>query len=450
MTDITLQFSPGASPHPAEPPPHRASAFDLVASTPWAILPSMLETISAIARRENDPLEAVEARLGRPLQNTRAVSLRGDVAVVPVTGPIFRYANLFTAVSGGTSLDVLATDFASALDNPAVGSIVLNVDSPGGQAAGIAEFAQMVRAANKPVVAYVDGQAASAAYWIAAAADRIVMSKTAEAGSIGAVVSIDTARSKPGGVIEIVSSQSPKKRPDVATDAGRAQIQTRIDALAQVFVEDVAAYRGVPLDTVLQQFGQGDMRIAAAAVALGMADSVSTLELVIAGLAGSAPPISHGVTPMSLTRESLAQDHPDIVSALLDEGRAQGAQAERERIQAVEAQALAGHEALISTLKWDGKTGGAEAALQVLAAERASLGERARAFVADAPPQVPHAAAPTPGEEAAAIAALPVEERCAAQWARDSALHEEFSSLEAYVAYSRSVESGRARVLAKN
>lgn len=452
MTDITLQFSPGASPHPAEPTPHRASAFDLVASTPWAILPSMLETISAIARRENDPLEAVEARLGRPLQNTRAVSLRGDVAVVPVTGPIFRYANLFTAVSGGTSLDVLATDFASALDNPAVASIVLNVDSPGGQAAGIAEFAQMVRAANKPVVAYVDGQAASAAYWIAAAADRIVMSKTAEVGSIGAVVSIDTARSKPGSVVEIVSSQSPRKRPDVATDAGRAQIQTRIDALAQVFVEDVAAYRGVPLDTVLQQFGQGDMRIAAAAVATGMADSISTLEDVLAGLAGANQGDRHmGVQatadiPPTVTLDTLAQDHPALVAEL----RAQGAQAERDRVLAVQAQALPGHEALIARLAADGITTGPEAAVAVLAAERALGANRAQALNDEAPTPVPFAAAPTPGDEAAAIASLPVEERCAAQWASDSALHEEFSSLEAYVAYSRSVESGRARILAKN
>ena len=450
MTDLTLHFSPGASPHPAEPPLHRASAFDLVASTPWAILPSMLETISAIARRENDPLEAVEARLGRPLQNTRAVSLRGDVAVVPVTGPIFRYANLFTAVSGGTSLDVLATDFAAALDNPAVTSIVLNIDSPGGQAAGIAEFAQMVRAATKPVVAYVDGQAASAAYWIAAAADRIVMSKTAEVGSIGAVVSIDMARSKAGGVIEIVSSQSPKKRPDVATDEGRAQIQTRIDALAQVFVEDVAAYRGVPLASVLQEFGQGDMRIAAAAVALGMADSISTLELVIAGLTGTPSTTRPGGPPMTLTRESLAQDHPALVAALLDEGRAQGAQAERERIQAVEAQTMPGHEALITALKWDGQTSGAEAAVQVLAAERASLSTRAAAFVADAPPMVPHAAAPALGAEGpAADAGLPVEERCAARWERDEKVRSDFLSLDNYTAFERARAAGSVRILGK-
>lgn len=262
----------------------RYTAFDLVAATPWAIQPHMLETIAAIAQRENETPEAVAARLGRPLQNTRTVTERDGVAIVPVSGPIMRYANLFTEISGATSLEVLSRDFNAALTNPAIKSIVLDLDSPGGQATGISEFAQMVRAANKPVVAYVGGMAASAAYWIAAAADEIVISKTALVGSIGAVVAIDTR--KPPGVIEIVSSQSPKKRADVATDEGRAQIQKNIDDLAQVFIGDVATYRGVSFDTVMANFGQGDVMMGAEAVALGMADRLSTLEDVLGELNG--------------------------------------------------------------------------------------------------------------------------------------------------------------------
>ena len=443
MTDATLHFSLGASPHPPVPPPGRASAFDLVAATPWAIVPSMLETISAIARRENESLEAVEARLGRPLQNTRAVSLRDDVALVPVTGPIFRYANLLTSHSGATSVGVLATDFAAAEDNPAVRTIVLVIDSLGGQVPGIAEFAQQVAEATKPVIAYIDGVAASAAYWIAAAAGSIVMSKTAEVGSIGVVAGIDVARSNAAGVVEIVSSQSPKKRPDVTTDAGRSQIQARLDALAQVFVEDVATYRGVSVDTVLQDFGQGDLLIASQAVALGMADSISTLELVIAGLAGTPRP---GGQPMSMTRAQLEQDHPDVAAALLDEGRAQGAQAERDRVLAVQAQALAGHEALIAGLVADGVTSGPQAAMAVLAAERAQGADRARALYDEAPPPVPFAAAPDADSERAAEDSLPIEQRCAARWERDAALHEEFATVEAYTAYVRAVDSGRARI----
>lgn len=264
---------------------NRHTTFELVAAQPWAIQPDMLETIAAIARRENESPEAVAAKLGRPLQNTRTVAVRDGVAVVPITGPIMRYANLFTEISGATSLEILARDFNAAINDSTIKAIVLEIDSPGGQAAGISEFAQMVRAANKPVVAYVGDIAASAAYWIASAADEIVVSKTGMVGSIGAVVAIDTRRTP--GVLEIVSNQSPRKRVDIATDEGRAQIQARIDALAQVFIDDVANYRGISAKDVMSNFGQGDTRMGAEAVALGMADRLSTLEDVIGQLANS-------------------------------------------------------------------------------------------------------------------------------------------------------------------
>lgn len=452
---ITIHLSqppaiPGGNGPAAEAEPRRVSAFDLVAAQPWAITPEMLETISSIARREGEGVEAVEARLGRPLQNARKVTMRGDVAIVPVTGPVFRYANLMTEISGATSLEVLATDFTAALEDPAVSAIVLNLDSPGGQASGISEFAQMVRGAKKPVIAYVDGNAASAAYWIASAADQVVISKTGMVGSIGAVLSISGGKSK-DAPIEIVSAQSPKKRVDVGTDAGRAQIQTMIDNLAQVFIEDVAAFRGVSVDTVLADFGQGDMRMGAMAVAAGMADRVGTLEEVIAGLAGksqamSAKPIPHFQGAKAMTLDELRAAHPDLCAALVEEGRTVGATAERTRILDVEAQALPGHEALIAKFKADGATTGPMAAVAILAAERAANAGRASQLAADAPAPVPHAAAPA-AEPAASN--LSPEDQAKADWDKNPKLAAEFGSFETYLAYAKAQAAGAVKILSK-
>lgn len=448
QTRITIDHLAPAAPAPDSPPaaaPHRVNAFDLIAAQPWAITQEALATISAIARRENEPVEAVEARLGRPLQNARAVTLRGSVAVVPVTGPVFRYANLMTEISGATSLDLLARDFNAALEDSAVSAIVLNIDSPGGQATGIAEFAQMVRAgsARKEVVAYVDGSAASAAYWIASAARRVVMSKTAMVGSIGAVVAIDTNRTK-AGVVEIVSAQSPKKRADVATDEGRAQIQTLIDAMAQVFIDDVAANRGVSVEKVLADFGQGDMRLGAQAVALGMADQIGTLELLLAEL--NAPKNSPVKGPITMNMEELRAAHPDLVTALL----AEGAAAERARIADVEAQALPGHEKLIAQLKADGATTGPMAAVAVLAAERTVAAGRLSALAADAPPPVPHAAAPSDAP-ADADAGLSPDEKIKAQWDRSPDLQAEFGgNFAGYAALEKAAAAGQVRILSGN
>lgn len=401
MNNVHINLGATTAELPVADIPAKASAFDLVASTPWAILPSMLATISAIARREHEGVEAVEAKIGRPLQNTRQVTMRGDTAIIPVTGPVFRYANLFTDISGATSLEVLAQDFTAALENSAVARIILKLDSPGGQANGIAEFAQMVKASSKPVIAYVDGSAASAAYWIASAADEIVLSKTAEVGSIGAVVAIDQSR-KANGVLEIVSSQSPKKRPDLNTAEGISQIQTRIDALAQVFVEDVAAYRGVSIDTVLATFGQGDMRMGQEAVDIGMADRVSTFEALLAHSQSTkgvmmttnaktdAPQTTVTLAAEPLTRDTLIETNAALFNAVL----AEGAALERERIQSVRAQSIRGHEALIEALAFDGVTTGPQAAVQVLAAEKAMQEQAAANLKNNAPAPVAFAAAP--------------------------------------------------------
>lgn len=452
---LTISTTPAAAPVLADIAPHRVSAFDMVASQPWAILPSMLETIGAIARRENDSVESLEARLGRPLQNTRAVTMRDGVALIPITGPIFRYANLFSEISGAVSLDVLATDLTRAIDDPSVKSIVLVLDSPGGQANGISEFAAMIRASTKPVIAYVDGSAASAAYWIASATNEIVLSKTAEVGSIGAVVSIDT-RGKREGVIEIVSSQSPNKRPDVSTDAGRALIQARIDRFAQVFIEDVALYRGISVEEVLNNYGQGDMRMGAEAVLLKMANRVSTLEEVIAGLTGTNPKGAKLImatenTPV-ITREYLAAHHADLIAALQSEG----ATAERNRMLEVQAQSMPGHEALIATLMADGVTSGPQAAMQILAAEKTMREQRIKDFRADGLKPVAFAPASTAAEDAAAgkpaetvDTNVPVETRCKAAWEADAALHKEFTSLAAYTAFTKASEAGQARLHSK-
>ena len=147
------------------------SALTLAASQPWLITSESLDTVLSIAAREND-VEALETRLGQKLEHTHEVTTRGSVAVIPVTGPIFRYANLFTRISGATSTEILAQDIQAALDNPRIKSIVLNMDSPGGVASGINELAALVKAgrSKKRIVAYVGGEAASAAYWIASAA----------------------------------------------------------------------------------------------------------------------------------------------------------------------------------------------------------------------------------------------------------------------------------------
>jgi ClpP class serine protease len=201
----------------------------------------------------------------------------------------------FTQISGAVSTEVLATDIQAAIDNPAVRAIVLDVDSPGGAAAGINELANVIfeSRGKKPIVARVGGTGASAAYWLGAAADRLYVDATGLVGSIGVVATFldSSKRDEASGVrqVEIVSSQSPDKRLDVVTEDGRAKVQATVDSLAQVFIDRVATFRGVTSRHVIENFGRGGLVVGAAAVAAGMADALGSLESVIASSASMSP-----------------------------------------------------------------------------------------------------------------------------------------------------------------
>jgi len=130
-------------------------------------------------------------------------------------------------------------------------------------------------------VAYVGGMAASACYLLAAGCDRIVLDPMALVGSVGVVMSIPPKR--PDAPMEIVSSQSPDKRPDHTTEPGKAVLQNTVDTLAQVFIDTVAEYRGLSAAHVAAS--KGALFVGQKAVAYGLADGLGTLESVIADLA---------------------------------------------------------------------------------------------------------------------------------------------------------------------
>lgn len=267
--------------------------WEALTATSWAMLPERLPIMFEVAAREFDEFEsdderirAVEARLGRSLDNAHAATVRDGVAVIPIEGVIFPRASLFTAISGGVSIDALAQDLTTALDNPAVTGIALLVDSPGGDVNGVAEFAAMVHATRgrKPIVAYVRELGASAAYWIAAAADEVVVASTALVGSIGIIGTVSDPGQRSSRSIEFVSSQSPHKRPDPTSQAGQARIQARVDTLADLFIADVARYRGVSPEKVASDFGQGDLLVGEQAVKAGLANRLGSFEGVVADL----------------------------------------------------------------------------------------------------------------------------------------------------------------------
>lgn len=399
-----------------------------VLSGPWAIEPGKLLEIQSIyathLRGESIDIEAVEKRLGRPLANERrSYEIIDGVAVIPLEGVIGKKMNMFSQISGGTSSQLATRALEDAQRDAAVHSIVLAIDSPGGTVDGTQIFADAVRATRgkKPIVTHASGKMQSAAVWFGTAADRVYIADgTTEVGSIGVVMShvdvsgaeaargVKTTELTAGKYKRIASQYAP------LSDDGRKTLQDQLDYLYTIFVEAVATNRGVSVDVVLSDMADARTFIGQQAVDAGLVDGIMPLAALIEKLnkergantlapatphrAGSAR-TQNSPTPSkgkSMNKEQIEAEHPALAAEL----RADGAAAERARIQEVEAQIIPGHEKLVSNMMYDGVSTGGDAAKAVLAAERAARQAHATASASDAPSPVPLAPAPAAPEAA--------------------------------------------------
>ena len=445
-----------------------------VLNSPWAIIPEKLVEIREIyfrhLRGEEIDLSAIEAQLGRPLNNEqRRIEVMDGVAVLAVQGVVAKRMNLFTEISGGTSTQLLAQDFQAALDDPTVHSILLDIDSPGGDVDGTLEMARLIREARgrKPILALGDGTMASAAYWIGSAADRVfITGETTQVGSIGVVAThIDISRAREmrgmklteitaGRFKRIVSGNEPLSM------EGRSTIQEKVDQIYGVFVNEVAKNRDVSVETVLSKMAEGRIFLGNDAIEAGLVDGQSTLPALIDQLnqERAAQGRAGAIAPnLKVQGELMAKDGSvqiEVVQLAPEElekremaayelGLSEGATAERKRIQAVEAQALPGHQALLQELKFDGTTTGPQAAERILGAEKAKRGKALEDMKGEAPKPV---AATVPAEVAGEESGETIEDRCKAEWKKNAELRSEFSTVEQYTAYMKAAERGQVRI----
>lgn len=274
-------------------------------NTPWAILPEKLAMIRDVlarradgARWSQDEIREQMALMGVDMAapGRNVARQAGTIAVLPITGVIQNRVSEMAESSGMVGVNGLGRRFAALVANPDVKAIVLDVDSPGGMVYGTPEFAGQVFAAReaKPVIAVADQLAASAAYYIAAAAGELYVSPSGQVGSVG-VYSMHVDQSKAmemeGLNVSLISAGKYKTEGnpfEPLSDEARDEMQREVDFYHDMFVKDLARFRGVSVSAVRADFGQGRVVNAQEAVRRKMADGVRTLDQVIAKLGGSA------------------------------------------------------------------------------------------------------------------------------------------------------------------
>lgn len=254
---------------------------------PWAIMKNDFLEIShlraeALKMNRSEISAKIEEFKNYQPQNIKS-QIFGNTAILPIHGIIMRYFDICTWFLGGVAIENLQNEFRELLNNPKIENIILDINSPGGDADGVPEFSEMIFNSRdkKNIVAYIGFVGASAAYWIASAASKIVINEASVLGSIGMIMEFYEEDEKP---VQMISSISPKKNPDIQTEEGKTEIQSFVDELGEIFVKKIALQRNIDTDYVLNHFGQGGVKIGKNAISSKMADEIDLLDNLILNL----------------------------------------------------------------------------------------------------------------------------------------------------------------------
>ncbi|MBM3074241.1 S49 family peptidase [Lelliottia sp. RWM.1] len=262
-------------------------------NTPLALHPSKAEVIMASVMdrfgiskiesslaMEDDDCYGYDDNRGRESKRDPGYDVVAGVAVIPICGTLVQKLGSLRPYSGMTGYDGIRQAFLTALADPDVNGICLDIDSPGGEVAGCFDLVDDIYNARgeKPIHAILSENAYSAAYAIASAADRISVPRTGGVGSIGVItMHLDwTQRIKEDGLkVTIITFGSRKAEGsplrELSEEAFNA-IQQDINAMGELFVSTVARNRGMSAKVIKST--QAACFMAADGVEIGLADEV--------------------------------------------------------------------------------------------------------------------------------------------------------------------------------
>lgn len=203
----------------------------------------------------------------------------GNIGVIPVVGVIGKGLTPLEKMMGATDVNEIADALDAFAMNPEVEKVALQVSSPGGTVTGVEELANKVRNLKKPTLAYTDSEMASAAYWIASAADRVLASGSASVGSIGVYMAIpDYSKAAEMAGIKMVVVKSGKFKgagiEGTSLDEGQmANLQESVDTIHADFKAAVNMKRKLVKAEAMEGQIFSGKQAAAQGLVTGLADS---------------------------------------------------------------------------------------------------------------------------------------------------------------------------------
>ncbi|MDR2681958.1 MAG: S49 family peptidase [Holosporaceae bacterium] len=213
-----------------------------------------------------------------------AYNIYSDVAVIPVHGLLTKRSEFFSSFFGTTSYEEIHELISLALDDAEVNSILLDIDSPGGEVSGLFDLADFIYESRntKPIYAIANDSAFSAAYAIASAATKIFVNRTSGVGSIGVIAThVDISEYDKKEGIKYTTIFAGDRKNDLSphepiSDEAISDLQKEVDRLYGMFIALVARNRNV--STVQVRATQAALYFGADSVSLGFADEIADFQ----------------------------------------------------------------------------------------------------------------------------------------------------------------------------
>ena len=233
--------------------------------------------------------QSLAARSGSTSGNAR-------IAVVPVLGPMVKRGSFLDSLFGFGNYEDVQARFDSALNDPSVDAILLEIDSPGGEAAGAFDLADRIFAArgSKPVWAMANESAFSAAYAIGSAADKLFLTRTGGVGSIGVLAAhVDQSGYDEKQGVKVTTITAGARKNDfnahepLSEDAA-GFLQAEVNRLYGLFVNTVSRNRSLSSDAI--RATEAGLFFGDDAVKAGLADGVGTFESILQAFASTLTP----------------------------------------------------------------------------------------------------------------------------------------------------------------
>jgi signal peptide peptidase SppA len=251
-----------------------------------------IEQLAALEAQGTDALKAaVIARGGDDdFGLPPMLQIHGNVGVVQVDGPLIAGSAGFLRLFGVVGYDDIKQALGDAVADSNVKSILLSIDSGGGQVNGVESAGDFIQAVDKikPVVAHTDGLMASAAYWMGTSARNVYASKTSTVGSVGTLI-MHMERSKQleangvtATIVRFGKFKALNNPVEPLSAEGKAQLQTLADDAGQIFVDYVAGRRGVTSAEFQKTMGEGRVFPGRKAADVGLTDGVMSLDQAMA------------------------------------------------------------------------------------------------------------------------------------------------------------------------